>query len=141
MSYLHRKQNAFKIPFNQIQDECEVGCLEHNHHQHQEKSMDFTFFVSIVESRSREKSDKKQSNLTTISLQSTQHPVIKITFKLKVSFFQQIINLGSILGLWFGFSAVTLARMGRIRDKEIGLEDLLAQKQRIKTLRAKYRIR
>ena len=138
MSYLHRKQNAFKIPFNQIQDECEVGCLEHNHHQHQEKSMDFTFFVSIVESRSREKSDKKQSNLTTISLQSTQHPVIKITFKLKVSFFQQIINLGSILGLWFGFSAVTLARMGRIRDKEIGLEDLLAQKQRIRTLRAKY---
>ena len=133
-SYLDRKSNTFKIPLRQIQNQCERKCIEYN-----EQVRGLTLFIPIVEARRSHK--KTKGNLTTISLKSTNQPVIVVTFILKVSLFQQVINLGSILGLWFGFSAVTLARMGRIRDKELGPEELLSQKQHIRTLRAKYRIR
>ena len=138
VSYLHRKQNTLKIPFNQIQNECEVGCLDYNDHMMKGQT-ELVAFVPTVDARRRK--SKTKGDLTTISLRSTHHPILNITYKLKISLFQQIINLGSILGLWFGFSAVTLARMGRIRDKEVGPEELLSQKQRIRTLRANYRIR
>ena len=136
VSYLDRKSNPFKIPFWQIQHKCETGCLKYNNHIGQD---DFIFSVPTVEARNRNRNTP--GGLTTVSLKSTNQPVINILFKLKISLFQQIINIGSILGLWFGFSAVTLARMGRIRDKEIGLRELLSQKQRIRTLKAKYSIR
>ena len=139
VSYLDRKRNPFKIPFRQIQNKCEKRCLEYNDQVLLEITNKFTIFIPIV--RGIRRNWQKRADLTTISLKSTNQPVIKVTFILKVSFFQQIINLGSILGLWFGFSAVTMAKMGRIQDKEVGLEELIAQKQRIRTLRAKYRIR
>ena len=139
VSYLDRERNPLKIPFRQIQNKCEVGCLEYNKQLLEENIQEFTLFVPIVEGVT--KKNKSKGEVTTISLRSTNRPVSIIIFTLKVSFFHQIINLGSILGLWFGFSAVTFARIGRIRDKEIGLEELLVQKQRIRVLKAKYRIR
>ena len=139
VSYFDRKRNKLNVPFNQIQKECELGCLKYNDRVLREDKNNVTLFVPIVEARRRQ--DEGKGDLTTISLKSTNQPVVKVTFILKVSLFQQIINLGSILGLWFGFSAVTLARMGRIRDKEVGLEELLVQKQRIRALKTKYRIR
>ena len=139
VSCMHRRSNTFKIPFRQIQNQCEMGCLEYNGQALLGNTKEFTFFVPIV-NRIR-KHGRTKTNLTPISLKITNQPVIVVTFILKISLFQQIINLGSILGLWFGFSAVTLARMGRIRDKEVGPEELLSQKQHIRTLRAKYSIR
>ena len=138
VSYLDRKSNTLNIPFKQIQIKCEMSCLEYNDQILLEDEDDFKLFVPIVQAG---RSGKSKGKLTTISLESTNQPVLIITFKLKISFFQQIINLGSILGLWFGFSAVSLARMGRIRDKQIDHEELLSLQQRTWRLKRKYNIR
>ena len=132
VSFFHRKNGIFTRLVRRIQEQCEAGCVEHNKYIKKDNHGNIELLVPIIEAR-REK-ELQNSPLATISLKSTNHPVLSIIFKLKVSFFQQIINLGSILGLWFGFSAVTLARMGRLKDKEIGLQELLAQKQRIRVL-------
>ena len=138
VSYFDRQQKSFRTFLAEVQTKCETTCVEYNDQVMYARN-GVRIFVPLVEARKRK--DEAKSDLTTISLKSPNHPVLSITFKLKISLFQQIINLGSILSLWFGFSAVTLARIGRIRDKEIGLDELLTQKQRIRLLKAKYRIR
>ena len=139
VSYFDRKQQIFRTVVARIEKECETRCLEYNDHVMKEKGSNIELSVPIVEGR--RKNQRKQNNLTSISLKSTNQPIISITFKLKISFFQQIINLGSILGLWFGFSAVSLARMGRLRDKQITLKDLLFLQQRITILKTRYNTR
>ena len=139
LSQFDRRQVSFNKFLSRLQNKCEVACVEYNTMAEEEDESYMDIFVPTVEAR--QKNDRKRSNLTTITLKITNHPVLSVNFKLKLSPFLQIINFGSILSLWFGFSAVTLARIGRIEDKEIGLQELLAQKQRIWVLRAKYNIR
>ena len=138
VSYFDRKQDLFRILLAKIQQECTAGCLEYNDYIMVENKKDIELYVPIV--KPKRKSGETRRDLTAISLKSTNHPVLSIIFKLKISFFQQIINLGSILGLWFGFSAVSLARVGRTRDKHIGLDELLSLGRRTRALKAQYSI-
>ena len=48
------------------------------------------------------------SNAIALYLRSTEYPVVSVVFRPFTSLFQLFISLGSILGIWFGFSAIHL---------------------------------
>lgn len=136
VSYFDRKRKDFGKVINDNQNHCEYKCLHYNDHIMVEKKGNIEIYVPTVEARRI--GEQKKSDLTSFYLKSTNHPILSITFKLQVSLFEQVINLGSIVGLWFGFSAMSLAKMSSIRDKKPGFQDLFSLEQRISKLKNEY---
>lgn len=66
---------------------------------------EFSFTMSHIESSSESlRMTNKKNKLTAFYTVRTRQPVLKISFKPKISFYQLLINVGSIFGIWFGIS-------------------------------------
>lgn len=88
---------------NNFEDTCKQSCLLKNEYSRM-RYPNQSNFVTIVD-EGREYSDP---NSTEFVLSNTEYPVIVVVFREAIDLIQLVINLGSIMGIWFGFSAIQL---------------------------------
>lgn len=98
----HDKQNvSFGPIYSQAERDCLTECFDRSTAEYIKKH---SLMVTNVNSPS-------PSSVVTIGesveifVRTTDHPIVMLTFKAKFSLFELFITLGSILGIWFGFSA------------------------------------
>lgn len=87
--------------FKQSKDICKSDCFGHNRHA----STKIASFVTLLNEWKHE-DDPPSGNSTQLHLTRTEYPVITIKFLAKQTAPEFFIILGSILGIWFGLSAV-----------------------------------
>lgn len=139
ISYIHR-QNVLAGKFtNEVLEKCEKGCLIYNKLVLTETRK--YMYLNAANFKTLKSRKGVETNLTTFHLMSTNHPVLKIVFRMKISVFEQIINIGSIISIWFGLSMMDLAKFRKSRDWIISRTEISNFDELIKLLKRIYKIR
>lgn len=116
----HRQ--GFMMPklIKSIIDYCEERCLVYNSFRTDKivKDGDISISVPFVKSLNLESS---RTDEIAFLMRGTNDPVITVFFTLRISFFEQLINFGSVIGIWFGLSMMHLARFAGGRRKKTDL--------------------
>lgn len=92
---------------NDVQSNCEDRCLLYNAYSKAESSRFGILTPKITMYQGNLSRAKNQVNFC---LRNTNNPVFKLSFNLKISPFEQLINIGSIISVWFGFSVLNITR-------------------------------
>ena len=59
-----------------------------------------------------------QKGLTRFDLRRTDDPVITMKFLVSISIFDLIINIGSVISIWFGLSVINIPNLASQEDME-----------------------
>lgn len=131
-----RQVNDTSTRIKRVIERCEKGCLRYNDYMIAEALDSFPITATLVGT-----STIKQllaRDVIVFRLKSTNIPVYTITFKARISPFEQIINLGSIISIWFGFSAISLAGITRLRKSGITAQALKEMDDQLVLLKKIY---
>lgn len=95
-----REDHQLRQTARAIENRCSRDCSEKNTHT----AKQITSYVTLVNAWTV----TQRLNATEFVITQTEYPVIAVYFFPKTSFFELIIALGSILGIWYGLSAIHL---------------------------------
>lgn len=99
-----RKQPQSRYKLRILERSCDASCSKSNHIRNEKKNLDSSFTITTIafggEAGSR--------NETALVSQSTDTPVLRIFYSPKLSLFEFIIQIGSIVSIWFGISVIQL---------------------------------
>lgn len=95
---------TFNDWINRRLQQCESGC-KYGTMFNQESETEFTVTDIDAGRRSMTTTFTQGSTVTSFYLRGTADPVCVILFKAKISFFQFLITIGSIISIWFGLSS------------------------------------
>lgn len=140
ITYLDRRGRVAGKYIKTLLTDCEDNCVKYNPHIKDDASKFLEIFVPYIRPiRSAE--DDDLINLTTFYLRSPNYPVMSIQFKLKISPFEQVINLGSIFSVWFGFAMIKLANFKSKKDYVITSDDIKILEKRVNILKQIHKFR
>lgn len=141
LRYLTHLDKKNIIPGNEINKQlrrCEEGCLVYNEFSSSNSS--YYLFMQVPLFLATEKATKGQTNyVTTFNLKTTNHPVLLIILRIKIPFIEQLINLGSIVSIWFGFSMIRLSNL-EFNDRKINIHHMNQFEKKLFKLKTKYKI-
>lgn len=134
ITHLHRFTSVNDELINSMQAKCETKCTKQNDYI-KKSSSNMTLLIPLIATYS---ASRVPSEETTFLLRSTNYPISIVIFSLKVSLFEQFINIGSIIGIWYGVSMIRLCQARKV-DSELDEKDVTALGHLIETLGTKYR--
>ena len=120
LTYSHRMGEVMPTIITSIVSSCEKRCAEFNNHVKEEGNNDLTLFIPTIRPLNMKTNHKDE---VAFIFRATNSPMILVYFKLKISFFEQLINFGSVIGIWFGMSMMHLARYTSGGISEDDLQD------------------
>lgn len=109
-----RKINEFNIEMNQYTNKCDTICSKRNSLNFKGDNLDSSFTYTNIFSGSEIPSDGE--NRTTFYLTSTNSPIIHVIYVPQMSLFELIIEIGSIISIWFGLSVI---KMNPFRKRKV----------------------
>lgn len=122
LKFFKSEQHSMNQLYKSIEAKCERRCINVNPVTKVETDFDFT--VTIIGGGNPV--DWGNLNLSAFYLTSSDFPVVTIEYKPQVSLFEFIINIGSIISIWFGFSMVHIANLGPGKsERDFNAADLL----------------
>lgn len=139
ITYSHRKVDLAGSFINEEIDNCENKCSSFN--KFVSKDLNNYIGVIVPSLRPGKVKTSNSSKLISFHLKSTSHPILKIIFRLKISLFEQIINIGSIIGIWFGLAMIDLTKFRNTRSKDVSQKEIINFEDKIKLLKQIYNIR
>lgn len=135
ITYLDRQGNFVGKYTNEMLKKCESKC--HKHNKYIGNGHRTNNFVPIVKNL-REK-DEKAKTFTSFRLKTTDNPATIIKLRRQITFFEQLINIGSIISIWFGFSMIQLSRFNG-RKIKINQDELFIMDEKMRKLKLMYKI-
>lgn len=100
LTYIDRTDGSINQLIEKVESYCQKICLNT---KLAEETPQVEFTLAII-SQGRDINPLPGRNYTLFYLQSTDSPVIKIIFKVKIWFFDLMVSIGSIISIWFGLS-------------------------------------
>ena len=116
---------------------CDRGCTYYNVFTKPSQGLN-SFPITITLVGSSTVKPLLEQGLTLLSLKTTPIMVFSITYNIRISLFEQLINLGSIVSIWFGFSAISLANVRKLKDRKITFQDLAEVDEHLMLIRRIY---
>lgn len=139
ITYIHQKVDLVSKHINDVLDKCETGCAVYNKHISSD-AKNF-LYIAVATFKPLKERTSDEPNLTSFRMRSTNTPVLKIIFRLKISLVDQIINIGSIISIWFGFSMMHLTRIRDPNNRFTCRNDILLLEEKIISLKRIHNIR
>ena len=134
-----RIQNGTGDMIKKVTETCESGCSYYNYYIKIETSDKLEVLVPLAVP-SKRKGDT-EANITSFELTPTRYPVFWAIFKLRMTLFEQLIILGNVLGIWFGFSMMHLMKLERKgATTKVSQDDLFLMNYRVELLSTIYKI-
>lgn len=124
---------------NNLTTTCESGCSYYNYYIMIENSAKFEVLVPLVMPSERQRN--KDNDIISFELTPTRYPVFHIIFKLRMTFFEHLIILGNLLGIWFGFSMMNLMKLEKTSTlNKVSQDDIFFINYRVNFLSVIYKI-
>ena len=114
LSNSHRSNTLVGQVTNEMDRECDRRCRTNNHAVY--GFTQFTYMVTMISEPLRNHEGRKGS--TRFDLRRTDDPVITIKFLVDISIFDLIINIGSVISIWFGLSVINIPSLTSEEDME-----------------------
>ena len=96
---------------NEVQSKCEKQCLDYNEFTTGTINDALTLFTILTSKINVYPGNLSETDgQVSFTLLNTKDPTFIVKFRLKISFFEQLINIGSILSIWFGLSMLQITR-------------------------------
>lgn len=118
ITYFDRKSFLAGTYLNRLLEMCEKHCSEYINDSIYQDTFEIykpTYFIK--------NNEKSAYNLTTFDLKITKNPAFKVIFTVRISFVEQLINVGSIISIWFGFAMIKLSKL-KFKSSRISLEEI-----------------
>ena len=112
LSKLQRKNNLVGQLTCEMEKECDKKCFIKNPFRGMKA---FYMVTTISEPLPNE---GVQKGLTRFDLRRTDDPVITMKFLVSISIFDLIINIGSVISIWFGLSVINIPNLASQEDME-----------------------
>lgn len=107
----------------------ELHCARDCSNQNVLTSSSISSYIPLID----EWRETNQTNSTEFEINQTEFPVISVIFSPQSSFFQLTISIGSILGIWYGLSAVHFdpSRLIENNSHEVTTDKLISAQQQL----------
>lgn len=136
MTTADRKNPMVNSLINSVSEGCRNDCLRYN--RYYGSRINFEFTVTVINRGTKFRFKPKSGKVSYYYLQSTDNLVMFTIFKVAISFCDLVINVGSVISIWFGLSAIAINPFTRIlthlRPENSNLIDINSDLEKIKAL-------
>ena len=106
----HRNNSFVGHLTNEIDRECDRNCLAHD----SLRSLSDSYMITMIS----EPLPYEGEGSTRFDLRRTDDPVLTMKFLVDISLFDLIINIGSVISIWFGLSVINIPDLACKEDME-----------------------
>lgn len=138
---IDRKSSMFNSIIGKVRKECQSYCSNQVYDSYFDKiKLAHSYTVTrFIQAQQIQHIFHPYLNITEFYIRSSSNPVFITNFKIAISFCDLIINIGSVISVWFGLSAIAVNPFAQVIDRltpHPEISELVADVQKIESILA-----